>query len=69
MGHNLDDFVLQFQKTPLEESRHGKVMTLGDYKIKNGATLFLLKIGITLNITNPQVFTSTVYGPYTKLDL
>ena len=55
VGQNLDDFMLQFQKTPLEESRHGKLMTLGDYKIRNGATLLLLKVGITLNITNPQV--------------
>jgi hypothetical protein len=55
VGHNLDDFMLQFQKVPLEESRHGKSLTLGDYKIKNGNTLFLLKVGITLNITNPQV--------------
>ena len=55
VGHNLDDFMLQFQGTPLEESRHGKSLTLGDYKIRNRATLFLLKVGITLNITNPQV--------------
>jgi hypothetical protein len=55
VGHNLDDFMLQFQKVPLEESRHGKSLTLGDYKIKNGNTLFLLKVGITLDITNPQV--------------
>ena len=55
VGHNLDDFMLQFQKVPLEESRHGKSLTLGDYKIKNGNTLFLLKVGITLSITNPQV--------------
>ncbi|MCG8620564.1 MAG: hypothetical protein MJE68_01015 [Proteobacteria bacterium] len=55
VGHNLDDFMLQFQKVPLEESRHGKSLTLGDYNIKNGNTLFLLKVGITLNITNPQV--------------
>ena len=60
VGQNLDDFMLQFQKTPLEESRHGKPMTLGDYKIKNGTTLFLLKVGITLNITNPQVHLNNI---------
>ena len=47
--------MLQFQRVPLEESRHGKLLTLGDYNIKNGNTLFPLKVGITLNITNPQV--------------
>ena len=47
--------MLQFQKLSLEESRHGKSLTLGDYKIRNGATLLLLKVGFTLNITNPQV--------------
>ena len=53
--------MLQFQGTPLEESRHGKLLTLGDYKIRNRATLFLLKVGITLNITNPQVYLQSYY--------
>ena len=56
MGHNLDDFMLQLQNRPLEEARHGKVLTLKDYGIKNGNTLFLLKVGITLCITNPEVY-------------
>ena len=64
VGHNLDDFMLQFQRVPLEESRHGKSLTLGDYNIKNRNTLFLLKVGITLNITNPQVWHGKVPSSY-----
>ena len=48
--------MLQLQKRPLEEARHGKMLTLKDYGIKNGSTLFLLKVGITLTITNPEVY-------------
>ena len=55
VGHSLDDFMLQLQNRPLEEARHGKVLTLKDYGIKNGNTLFLLKVGITLSINNPEV--------------
>ena len=55
VGSNLDDYMLQLQKTPLEEARHGKTLTLRDYGIKNGNTLFLLKVGIVLNINNPEV--------------
>lgn len=55
VGHSLDDYMLQLQKCPLEEARHGKTLTLKDYGIKNGTTLFLLKVGISLSITNPEV--------------
>ena len=55
VGHSLDDYMLQLQKRPIEEARHGKPLTLKDYGIKNGNTLFLLKVGICLTITNPQV--------------
>lgn len=56
VGHNLDDYMLQLQKRPLEEARHGRTLTLKDYGIKNSNTLFLLKVGITLTITNPEVY-------------
>jgi len=51
----LDDYQFQFQGRPLDENRHGKQLTLGHYNIKAGDTLFLMKIGFSLEITNPQV--------------
>lgn len=52
----LDDYQFQsVQGKPLDENRHGKRLTLGHYKIKAGDTLFLMKIGFSLEITNPQV--------------
>ena len=52
----LDDYQFQsVQGKPLDENRHGRRLTLGHYKIKAGDTLFLMKIGFSLEITNPQV--------------
>jgi len=52
----LDDYQFQsVQGKPLDENRHGRRLTLGHYKIKAKDTLFLMKIGFSLEITNPQV--------------
>ena len=52
----LDDYQFQsVQRKPLEENRHGRRLALGHYNIKTGDTLFLMKIGFSLEITNPQV--------------
>ena len=52
----LDDYQFQsVQRKPLDENRHGRRLTLGYYNIKTGDTLFLMKIGFSLEITNPQV--------------
>ena len=52
----LDDYQFQsVQRKPLDENRHGRQLTLGYYNIKTGDTLFLMKIGFSLEITNPQV--------------
>ena len=52
----LDDYQFQsVQRKPLDENRHGRRLTLGHYNIKTGDTLFLMKIGFSLEITNPQV--------------
>jgi len=52
---NFKDYQLQFQNRPLQAVRHGKNLTLRDYKIKKGETLFIMKHGFSLDITNPQV--------------
>jgi len=40
---------------PLEKMRHGKEMTLKDHGIKSSSTLIVTKLGITLDVINPQV--------------
>ena len=52
---SLTNYQLQFQNTPLQAVRHGKKLTLRDYRIKKGETLFINKLGFSLDITNPQV--------------
>lgn len=52
---SLTNYQLHFQNTPLQAVRHGKQLTLRDYRIKNGETLFINKLGFSLDITNPQV--------------
>ena len=44
----------------VEDSRHGRMLTLGDNGITARDTLVLLKVGFTLNITNPKVPTKGV---------
>ena len=39
----------------MDEVRHGKQLTLRNYSIKSRDTLFVMKIGFSLDITNPQV--------------
>jgi len=51
----LDNYQFQFQGRLLDENQHGKQLTLGHYNIKAGDTLFLMKTGYSLEITNPQV--------------
>ena len=55
-GQRLDE--LQFQQKEgkvVEECRHGRQLTLQDLGIKKEDTLFLMKVGFVLNITDPQV--------------
>ena len=55
-GQRLDE--LQFQQKDgkvVEECRHGRQLTLQDSGIKKEDTLFLMKVGFVLNITDPQV--------------
>ena len=54
-GLSLDDYQFQFKGKPLEESNHGKKFTLQDHKIDKEDTLFLMKLGFVLNITQPMV--------------
>lgn len=53
---SLKDYQLHFQEKTLEAVRHGKPLTLRDYRIRKEETLFISKIGFSLDITNPQVF-------------
>ena len=51
----LDEYQFQFKGVPIEESRHGKRLTLLDCGIDKEDTVFLMLIGFTLDITQPQV--------------
>ena len=44
-----------YNNEPLEKVRHGKAMTLKDHGIRSSSTLIVTKLGITLNVINPQV--------------
>ena len=52
---SLRNYQLHFQEKTLLAVRHGKTLTLRDYRIKKEETLFISKIGFSLDITNPQV--------------
>ena len=54
-GCSLSTHQLFFQDKPLQPTRHGKSLTLRDCRIRKEETLFVQKMGFTLNITNPQV--------------
>ena len=62
---------LIFQGQPLQSTRHGKRLTLRDCRIRKEETLFLQKMGFTLNITNPQVLNcltdTIIYTKYSTL--
>ena len=56
---SLDEHQFCLGQKVVEESRHGRMLTLGDNGITARDTLVLLKVGFTLNITNPKVTTCT----------
>ena len=51
----LDEYQFCLGQKVVEDSRHGKMLTLRDNHIAARDTLVLLKVGFTLNITNPKV--------------
>ena len=53
---SLNEYQFCLGQKVLEDSRHGRMMTLGDHGITARDTLVLLKVGFTLNITNPKVY-------------
>ena len=52
---SLTNHQLLFQNKPLVAVRHGKQLTLRDYRLKKEETLFISKIGFYLDISNPKV--------------
>ena len=52
---SLNDYQFRLGQKVVEDSRHGKLLSLGDNGIAARDTLVLLKVGSTLNITNPKV--------------
>ena len=52
---SLHEFQFQFQGAPVEESNHGKKLTLSDCNIKERDTVVLMKTGTLLDITKPKV--------------
>ena len=54
---SLNEYQLCLGHKALEDSRHGRMLTLGDYGITARDTLDLVKVGSPLNITNPKVAT------------
>ena len=53
-------YQLQFQNKPLQAVRHGKQLSLRDCRIRKEETLFIHKLGFSLDITNPQVCAHSV---------
>ena len=51
----LDEYQFQFKGTPIEETSHGKRLTLQDCGINKEDTIFLMKTDVRLHITQPQV--------------
>ena len=56
-GQTLSQCQVLYNNEPLERVRHGKKVTLRDYGINSSATLIITKLGITLQVVNPQVRT------------
>ena len=57
---SLNEYQFCLGQKVLDDSRHGRMMTLGDHGITARDTLVLLKVGSTLNITNPKVYSYAV---------
>ena len=55
MKQSLVDYQFQFKEKPVEECFHGKRLTLSDCGINKEDTVFIMKIGVVVNITSPQV--------------
>ncbi|XP_019852957.1 PREDICTED: alpha-protein kinase vwkA-like [Amphimedon queenslandica] len=55
MKQSLVDYQFQFKEKPVEECLHGKRRTLKDCGINKEDTVFIMKIGIVVNITAPQI--------------
>ena len=56
----LTDHQLLFQNKPLVTVRHGKQLTLRDYRLKKEEILFISKVGFSLDITNPKVCVTSI---------
>ena len=54
-GHTMSQCQVLYNNQPLERVRHGKKMTLKDYGVNSSATLIITKLGVTLEVVNPQV--------------
>lgn len=52
---SLDEYQFCLRQRVVEDSRHGKMLTLGDNGVMPRDTLVLLKEGSTFTITNPKV--------------
>ena len=57
LGHGMGGYQLLYQGQQVVERKNSKEMTLGDYSIKANATLVVTKLGMVLEVTNPQVST------------
>ena len=55
MKQSLVDYQFHFKEKPVEECLHGKRRTLKDCGINKEDTVFIMKIGIVVNITAPEV--------------
>ncbi len=54
-GHSLNNYQFHFNGKPLEESNHGRKVTLQDHSINKEDTVFLMKTGLDLEIVQPMV--------------
>ncbi len=62
-GRKLDNYQFQHNGKPLEESNHGRKLTFQDHGINKEDTVFLLKLGLDLDIVEPLVrIMSTLYN-------
>ena len=52
---SLNEYQLCLGQKVVEDSRHGRKLTLGDYGIAARDTLVLVKVGSPLTRTNPKV--------------
>ena len=52
---SLNEYQFCLGQKVLEDSCHGRMMTLGDHGITARDTVVLVKVGSTLSVTNPKV--------------